>query len=744
MKLPLIRFLWLVLGFTYLSHTSGQNVSLTLQVDMSQQTISSQGIHVAGNFQSEAGFGNDWDPAATPMTDPDGDQIYHITLQIPSGTYEYKFINGNAWGSDESPPAACSVSSNNNRFVIVPNSDLVLPPVGFNACLPYDPSISTNYQTYWWNDAVFYEIFVRSFYDSDNDGIGDFRGIIEKLDYLNDGDPNTDTDLGITGIWLMPMMESPSYHGYDVTDYFATEPDYGTMADFEALLEAAHARGIKVIIDFVMNHTSDQHPWFTQSANAESDFRDWYIWSDNNPGFNGPWGQNVWHSRNNDYYYGLFWGGMPDLNYSHPPVKEAMFEITEFWLDKGVDGFRLDAIKYLDEDGTVLENTPETFTLLEDFNTVYKTANPEAFTVGEVWSNTTSIIPFVQNDRLDICFDFDLAGAIINAVNGNNPATIQNQFNVLQLAYPKLQYATFLTNHDIDRVFSQLGNSEARMKLAASLYLSMPGIPFIYYGEELGMTGTGNHENIRRPMQWSAGANGGFSNQSPWYGLGSNYPTNNVASMGNEPTSLLQHYKKLVHIRNDQAALRRGYLLGLETSTNGILPYARIYEDQAVLVVSNFSTVAANPSISLTTSSLPAGTYAVRELYSNTEMGTIHIDEEGGFSEWAAFAGANLGYRETWLLGLNPEVTTPVREQVAPELDFSLTPNPASEQLQLQVDVATTAGQIRIVDTAGKCHYEASISGTSHRISTHDWPAGLYFVKVISNGRFMTKPLLIQ
>ena len=510
MKLPLIRFLWLVLGFTYLSHTSGQNVSLTLQVDMSQQTISSQGIHVAGNFQSEAGFGNDWDPAATPMTDPDGDQIYHITLQIPSGTYEYKFINGNAWGSDESPPAACSVSSNNNRFVIVPNSDLVLPPVGFNACLSYDPSISTNYQTYWWNDAVFYEIFVRSFYDSDNDGIGDFRGIIEKLDYLNDGDPNTDTDLGITGIWLMPMMESPSYHGYDITDYFATEPDYGTMADFEALLEAAHARGIKVIIDFVMNHTSDQHPWFTRSANAESDFRDWYIWSDNNPGFNGPWGQNVWHSRNNDYYYGLFWGGMPDLNYSHPPVKEAMFEITEFWLDKGVDGFRLDAIKYLDEDGTILENTPETFTLLEDFNTVYKTANPEAFTVGEVWSNTTSIIPFVQNDRLDICFDFDLAGAIINAVNGNNPATIQNQFNVLQLAYPKLQYATFLTNHDIDRVFSQLGNSEARMKLAASLYLSMPGIPFIYYGEELGMTGTGNHENIRRPMQWSAGANGGF------------------------------------------------------------------------------------------------------------------------------------------------------------------------------------------------------------------------------------------
>ncbi|PHN03420.1 alpha-amylase family glycosyl hydrolase [Flavilitoribacter nigricans] len=853
MKLPLIRTLWLAVGLSSLSLASGQDLSLTLQVDMRQQNVSAQGVHVAGSFQSEAGFPADWNPASTPMSDPDGDKIYTITLLLPAGTYEYKFINGNAWGSDESPPAECSVTNNNNRIVTL-GSDLTLPPVPFNACnaqlrlavnmseqtvspdgvhvmgdfqqaagfpadwdpasielldqngdgtyeitlpvpngtyqyvfvngntvdgaeiipeecsvtgandlryrqadtdseiiycfgtcTPCDPAISTSYETHWWNDAVFYEIFVRSFYDSDNDGIGDFRGIIEKLDYLNDGDPETDTDLGITGIWLMPMMASPSYHGYDVTDYYATEPDYGTMADFEALLEAAHARGIKVIIDFVMNHSSDQHPWFTQSANSQSNFRDWYIWSDNNPGFNGPWGQNVWHARNGDYYYGLFWGGMPDLNYSHPPLKEEMFNITRFWLDKGVDGFRLDAIKYLDEDGTLLENTPETFTLLEEFNTVYKTARPDAFTVGEVWSATSSVVPYVQNNRLDICFDFDLAGAILNAVNGGDPANIQNQFGVLQAAYPKLQYGTFLTNHDIDRVFSQLGNDASRMKLAAALYLSMPGVPFIYYGEEVGMTGTGIHENIRRPMQWSTAANGGFSSHTPWYGLGSNVATNNVATMAAEPGSLWQHYRKLVHIRNDEAALRRGYLLGLESNTARTLGYARIYEEEAVLVVSNFNTAAISPEITLPVSSLTPGTYSVRELYSSTAMGTVEINEQGGFGNWTAAAGSMLNPRETWFLKLASTEPTPVREQLAPELDFSLRPNPASDQVDLQFnDLRTDGGRIIIFNASGRSHYETNITGASLSISTQEWPAGLYFIKVVIDGRVRTQSLLIQ
>ena len=213
-------------------------------------------------------------------------------------------------------------------------------------------AISTNYQTYWWNDAVFYEIFVRSFYDSNNDGIGDFRGIIDKLDYLNDGDSATTTDLGVTALWLMPMMKSPSYHGYDVSDYYSTNPQYGTMADFEELVTKAHAHGIKVIIDFVMNHTSDQIPWFTQSANNQNNYRDWYIWSPTNPGYTGPWGQTVWNYKNSAYYYAMFYSGMPDLNYRNPAVKTEMFNATNFWLGKGIDGFRLDAVKYLISFGT--------------------------------------------------------------------------------------------------------------------------------------------------------------------------------------------------------------------------------------------------------------------------------------------------------------------------------------------------------------------------------------------------------
>jgi len=205
-----------------------QNFTVKFSVDMHQQIIAASGVHVAGNFQNEAGFNSDWDPAATLLTDANADSIYEVTLSFPAGYYEYKFVNGNTWTGAENPPLYCSVGSTFNRYQTI-TAAINLPVVAFNKCnLP-----STNYATYWWNDAVFYEIFVRSFYDSNNDGIGDFQGIIQKLNYLNDGNPNTHSDLGITALWLMPMMASPSYHGYDVTNYYAVEPDYGTMADFE-------------------------------------------------------------------------------------------------------------------------------------------------------------------------------------------------------------------------------------------------------------------------------------------------------------------------------------------------------------------------------------------------------------------------------------------------------------------------------------------------------------------------------
>lgn len=212
----------------------------------------------------------------------------------------------------------------------------------------------------WWNDSTFYEIFVRSFFDSNGDGIGDFNGITQKLDYLNDGDPAATTDLGVTGLWLMPVFPSPSYHGYDTTDYFGVNPDYGTMDDFKKLLDEAHKRGIRIVIDMMLNHTSSEHPWFKESTNPQSPYRNWYIWSDTDPGGLGPWNQDVWHEGpNGGFFYGVFWEGMPDLNYDNPEVVAKMDEVVNFWLkDVKVDGLRLDGARYIVEEGDTQADSP--------------------------------------------------------------------------------------------------------------------------------------------------------------------------------------------------------------------------------------------------------------------------------------------------------------------------------------------------------------------------------------------------
>ncbi len=238
----------------------------------------------------------------------------------------------------------------------------------------------------WWNDTVFYEIFVRSFYDSNGDGIGDLNGITEKLDYLNDGNPDTTTDLGITGLWLMPIYPSPSYHGYNATDFYAVNPEFGTLDDLHNLLNAAHARGIRVILDITLNHTSSQHPWFLEAGNPDSPYHDWYIWSDIDPGYTGYWGQQVWFPFNDIYFYSTFSANFADLNYTNPEVMAEMQNVVRFWLEEvGVDGFRLDAAKHMIEEGTNQGNTPATHAFWEDFRTFYKGINPQSITVGEIW-----------------------------------------------------------------------------------------------------------------------------------------------------------------------------------------------------------------------------------------------------------------------------------------------------------------------------------------------------------------------
>jgi glycosidase len=531
-------------------------------------------------------------------------------------------------------------------------------------------------KTYWWNDAIFYEIFVRSFYDSNGDGIGDIKGLIQKLDYLNDGNPATRSDLGVTGIWLMPISESPSYHGYDVTDYRSIERDYGTLADFHALIDSAHVRGIKVIIDFVMNHSSSQHPWFVSSASSPgTTYRNWYIWRDTNPGYLGPWGQQVWHLRNGAYYFGLFTSSMPDLNYANDAVKNEMFEAAKFWLETmKVDGFRLDAIKHLFEAGPVMENVPATFEFLKTFRQFYKNVQPAAMAVGEVWSSTSDIAPYSDGTKVDFCFEFPLATAIINAVNAGQPNAVKNQMQTILQSYPALQYAPFLTNHDQDRVFGAFGQNVAKMKLAAAIYLTLPGIPFMYYGEEIGMIGSGDDRNKRTPMQWSAEANAGFTTGRPWYAINGNYPAFNVKDMQEDNASLWQWYRSLISVRNAQEALRRGDYVSVSSDRSDLYAFARRTNNEILVVLHNlFNQNLGNPALTLGASNLSAGLHAVREILSGKAVGTVLLDNAGGFTNWRPVM--DLPAQSTIILRIDAATTAIEAARGAPPAQFTLEQN---------------------------------------------------------------------
>lgn len=517
---------------------------------------------------------------------------------------------------------------------------------------PTEEIIPTNI---WWNDAVFYEIFVRSFSDSDGDGIGDLNGIINKLDYLNDGNPATDTDLGVTAIWLMPIFPSPSYHGYDVTDYRAINPDYGTLEDFRNLVTQAHARGIKIVIDFVANHTSDLHPWFAASSQNQSK-RDWYVWESSHPNFNGPWGQNVWHLRNNSYYYGIFWHGMPDLNFKNEEVTTEIKDVVRYWYeDIGVDGFRIDAVKHWIEEGNQQDNSPATLAWWRDFYQYQKSINPSLMTVGEAWTSTQNIIPYSDN-RLDYCFEFDLATSIINSINSESIDELRSKINQVTSNYKPFQYGTFLTNHDQNRVYNQLNKSTAKAKLAASILLSLPGIPYLYYGEEIGMEGIKPDEDIRRPMQWSMSANAGFSTAAPWHDLNQNYSEFNVANQQADPNSLWRHYQKWISHRKTVSALTTGSYKGVGISINSVFPFMRInnVNQESVLILHNLSSTNQNGlTINVITSELDTGTYHLINVENNQNMGTLNIGATGGFVQ--ELDALNLGPQASILMRLEKQ-----------------------------------------------------------------------------------------
>jgi glycosidase len=464
-------------------------------------------------------------------------------------------------------------------------------------------------QQSWWRNAVFYEIFVRSYCDSDGNGIGDFNGITSKLDYLQ--------DLGIQGIWLMPINPSPSYHGYDVLDYYAVNPQYGTIDDFKNLLAQAHARGIRVIIDLVLNHTSSQHPLFVDAnSSPQSPYRDWYIWADSSSG-------NHWYAGKTGYYYAYFGSEMPDQNYKNSAVTAEMDKVVRYWLkDIGIDGFRVDAVKDLIEEGPKLEDTASTHAWLKHFYTIYKAENPQAYTVGEIFGAGAFGAKGYTGDQLDQVFNFEMASGFSNSTLGGSNTGINSAITFALKDMPGGEYATFLSNHDQNRIMSILNGNIGKAKVAASLLLTSPGTPFIYYGEEIGMQGKKTDEDIRLPMQWSDAENAGFTTGMPWRAPATNYQQANVADETNDPDSLLSQYRNLIMIRNQHPALRTGSLSSLSTNNTGVYAALRVTGSETILILVNLTKNPINNyTLGLQTASLPDGSYQIDPIL-GTGLGT--------------------------------------------------------------------------------------------------------------------------
>ncbi|MHB1618068.1 MAG: alpha-amylase family glycosyl hydrolase [Metallibacterium sp.] len=438
--------------------------------------------------------------------------------------------------------------------------------------------------------GVYYEIFVRSFYDSDGNGIGDLDGVTAKLPYLK--------SLGVSGIWLMPIFPSPSYHGYDITDYRAINPQYGSMADFERLVKAAHADGIKVILDMVINHTSDQNPWFIAARNPASTYHDWYIWAGPHTNLKekSPWGGPVWRTLGKQHYMGIFCRCMPDLNYDNPAVRHAMISIGRFWLRKGADGFRLDAAKHifdkLQQDDHSMAIMREDAAWWSEYRSGLDKVDPHAYLVGEVTGSHYRLdAPFVK--PLNAVFDFPLAVRLVKSASSGRDDGIGDALVHMQTVYRAaaghyVMDAPFLSNHDQQRVMTDLRGNLEHMKVAAALLLTLPGNPYVYYGEEIGMRGTKPDPQDREPMRWD------ISRTAPGETTWEVSPVPmredvSVQAEKNNPHSLLGRYRELIHWRMDIAPLRDG-VAGEYATGNPALAAWRLRDHAGgVLVVHNLS-----------------------------------------------------------------------------------------------------------------------------------------------------------
>jgi glycosidase len=594
----------------------------------------------------------------------------------------------------------------------------------------------------WYANAVFYEVFVRSFQDSNNDGIGDFKGLTSRLDDLK--------ALGVNALWLMPINPSPSYHGYDVTDYKNINPQYGTLADFDAFIKAAHDKGFRVILDWVANHTSSLHPWFLASQNPNSAKRNWYQWRDSNPGWGQPWSGNgntwhrisassspnslkvifpgtiqgalgakdwnpngeetralevspgvyelvlmlpkghyeykvalngswaenygagaqkdganinlevandntivkfVYHSSSHEimdsinnpdlvqapssvpprpsfadalYYYSAFWEGMPDLNWRNPEVKAAMNDGAKFWLERGVDGFRIDAMRYVVEgENDNKPDSPATLAWTRDFSSFVRGIKPDAMIVGEVWTDTETVAKYFQNGAGEqMGFNFLLQKTIAEAVNSLSREGIDAVLSRVAKSYSSEAVdAIFTTNHDLDR---PLYFGAGRYRVAASLLLTLPGTPFLYYGDEIGMKNgaQGGDEAKRTPMRWDSSMGAGFSSAKPWTDFATQDANISVKTQRETKGSLWNFYANMIKIRQANTALRVGGFEPLTTDKR-IMAFVRYVNNQAVIVVINLDSDPQKLKLNFMGSRLEKVRGTVHELTLNKSLATL-------------------------------------------------------------------------------------------------------------------------
>ena len=491
----------------------------------------------------------------------------------------------------------------------------------------------------WWQHAVFYEIYPRSFADSNNDGVGDLKGITAKLGYLH--------ELGVDAIWITPCYPSPQVDfGYDVSDYENIDPMYGTLADFDRMAAESKKQNIRIIFDYVINHTSDQHKWFLASKSSKSSpYRNWYVWRDGK-GANQPpnnwtsdFGGSAWKfdPTTGQYYYHYFYAEQPDLNWNNPAVEKAMFDVTRWWYKRGVAGFRLDAVDTLFEDADLRDNPvlpgtnkfgdpntepkynkklPGVHDVLKDLRKVAD--EHDAVLIGETWTkNIDELKEYYgeHNNELQLPMDF-----MFTRVDKLSAAEFRRQIAAADSAggWP----TWVITNHDIPRSYNRYGDgvhNDDIAKLMAALYLTLRGTPIMYYGEELGMENndpkrredvkdpegrTGwpkekGRDGERTPMQWSDAVNAGFSTHDPWLPVPDSYKTHNVATESKDPNSVLEFYRKVLALRHKNSALLEGNYTAVNEDDANVLAYVRAYKGKSVLVALNLSSSAQKASFNL-------------------------------------------------------------------------------------------------------------------------------------------------